>query len=48
MPYWDGMRKFETTELTLIDIWFLQEEKEILSFYFVELSNGEKGMMYFG
>lgn len=46
-PKWNDMRSFETTELTLIDICFPYYDNRLLNFYFVELANGERGMLYF-
>ena len=46
-PPWDNAREFQTTELTLLDVYFPYGNEKILNFYFIELPNGEKGMMYF-
>lgn len=46
-PKWNDMGGFETTELTLIDIYFPYDSSNLLNFYFVELANGERGMLYF-
>lgn len=46
-PTWEDTRNFETTELKLLDLSFPYDDKDLLNFYFVELSSGEKGIMYF-
>lgn len=46
-PDWENLRHFETTELRLIDIIYPYYDKRLLNFYFVELDNGEKGILYF-
>lgn len=46
-PAWEDPRKLETTKLTLIDIMRPSYDNNILNFYFVELSSGEKGLLYF-
>ncbi|MDQ2088249.1 hypothetical protein RBH29_17635 [Herbivorax sp. ANBcel31] len=45
-PTWNEMEQFEACELKIIDIFFYPDSRT-LNFYFVELENGETGMMYF-
>lgn len=46
-PNWEDTREFETTKLTLIDIFYPYYDNKLLNFYFVELASGEKGLLYF-
>ena len=46
-PYWEETREFETTKLRLMNILYPYYDNNLLNFYFVELANGEKGLLYF-
>lgn len=45
-PMWGEPKEFDPIELKLIDIFFYPDSR-ILNYYFVELPNGERGMLYF-
>ncbi len=45
-PRWEETRQFEASEIKVIDVYFYSGERN-LNYYFVELQNGEKGMLYF-
>ena len=46
-PEWEKPQDFKTTKLTLLDIWYPYENDEVLNYYFIELADGRKGLMYF-
>ena len=45
-PKWEEPRQFEAIEMKVNDVYFYSGERN-LNYYFVELQNGERGMIYF-
>lgn len=45
-PRWDDLKQFQPFGLKLIDIYFWPNSR-VLNCYFVEFSNGERGMLYY-
>lgn len=45
-PMWSEPKEIQACELEIIDIFFYPDSR-VLNYYFVELSNGERGMLYF-